>query len=299
MLEKTLPLLLIFLLGIFLKRIRVIQKEDARVISKLLVSAVVPASVVSAFSNATIQPKLLLLPLAGVVVVVLLLGISFLLVPLLGLRDATRASFLISMPTLEIGTIGYAVMSAAFGSPGLILLALFDLGNGIFFFTIVGLLAAILGRSTERFQLSSAIGHLTKNPILWAYGVGLLLNVFHIHLAVLSNLLTVLSQGLLMLVMFLIALEFEPSWSILSLPALSIYLKTAIGITLGCVVSLLFGFTGVERIAVVLGSSMPVSLLTVVYAKEYDLDAQYLASVLSLALPAAIIVAPLLTSAPH
>ena len=66
------------------------------------------------------------------------------------------------------------------------------------------------------------------------------------------------------------------------------YPKMAIGVSLVLLVSLLFGLSGVEQIAVVLGSSLPASLMTVVYAKKYELDAQFLASMLSLALPTAI-----------
>jgi hypothetical protein len=54
-------------------------------------------------------------------------------------------------------------------------------------------------------------------------------------------------------------------------------------------ISLVFGFTGTERIAVVLGASLPASLMTVVYAKENELDVQFLVSMLSIALPTSIL----------
>jgi hypothetical protein len=44
----------------------------------------------------------------------------------------------------------------------------------------------------------------------------------------------------------------------------------------------------VTRVAVVLAASLPSSLMTVVYAQQNDLDAQFLASSLSVALPIAI-----------
>ena len=262
-------------------------------------SAVLPASVINAFSTATIDSRLLLLPLAGALVVALLLASSFLLAPILGLQGTTRAAFLVSLPTLEIGTIGYAVMSVVFGPSGLVQLALFDLGNALFFFTVVGLLAHALGKHAERFQFTAASMQLLKSPVIWGYLIGFVMNLAHNHIALLSNLLTSIAPALLLLIMMLVALEFEFSWSSLSLPTLTIYLKTAIGITLGCVVAALLGFTGVARIAIVMGSAMPASLCTMVYAKEHSLDTQFVASMLSFALPVAIIIAPLLASAPH
>jgi len=67
----------------------------------------------------------------------------------------------------------------------------------------------------------------------------------------------------------------------------------------GVSISLLFGFTGMTRIAVVLGASLPASLLTVVYARENDLDAQFLASMLSLALPVSLVFSSLLLFLSH
>jgi predicted permease len=287
-LEKTLPILLIFLIGVALKKAGMLRKEDGRMISRLILNVVLPATIINSLSSMVISPSLLLLPLASIAVVVMLLGLGFVLAPILGLQEKTRAAFLISFPTLEVGSIGYAFMVAVYGAGGLALIALFDLGDALFFFLVVPLLASLLGRPAERFRVSDALIQFLKNPVLWAYAVGIVLNCFHIQVSLLSNLFSTLSQALLLLIMLLIASEFELSFSALTFPVLVMYLKMAVGVTLGLLISLLFGLTGVEQVAVVLGSSLPASLMTVVYAREYELDAQFLASTLSLALPTAI-----------
>lgn len=299
MLEKTLPLLLIFLIGFGLKKLKWVQKEDGHIISKLLMTILVPATIINSISTAVIEPQLLLLPLAGIMVALSLLGIGFLLAPLLGLRGGTKGAFLVSFPTMECGTIGYAVMSAAFGTKGLAFIALFDLGNALCFFLVTPVLTSLFGQRTETFRLSTVLKQMVSMPLMWAFAVGLALNVSHVHIAVLSNLLSTVSSSLLFLIMFLVGLEFECSFSSLVLPGLAMYLKIGIGISVGVLVSLFFGFTGVERIAVVLAASLPASLLTIIVAKENRLDGQFVASVLSLALPVSIAVSLIFTVIPH
>ncbi len=299
MLEHTLPLLGIFLLGFTLKKFHWIQKEDGRIISKLLMTLLVPATIINSISSAVIEPQLLLLPLAGVTVVLILLGIGFLLVPLLGLRGGTKGAFLVSFPTLECGSIGYAVMSAAFGPAGLTSIALFDLGNACCFFLMIPVIASFFGQRKERFCMTAVLKQIGSTPLLWAFAIGVILNVSHIHIAMFSNMLSIVASSLLFLIMFFIGLEFDCSFSSLVLPSLVMYLKMGIGISVGVCVSLLFGLTGVERIAVVLAASLPASLLTVIVAKESKLDGQFVASMLSLALPVAIAVSLIFTIMPQ
>jgi malate permease and related proteins len=298
MLEKTLPLLGIFLIGYGLKKLKLIQKEDGHILSKLLMIILVPATILNSISTAVIEPEFLLLPLAGVAVLLTLLAIGFLLVPVLGLRGGTKGAFLISFPTMECGSIGYAVMSAAFGTRGLTFIALFDLGNAFCFFLVIPVLASLFGQ-TEKFRLWAMLRQLAGTPLLWAFVIGVVLNVSHLHLAILSNLLSMVAASLLFLIMLLVGLEFEWSFSSLALPSLAMYLKLGSGISVGFLISLIFGFTGVERIAVVLAASLPASLLTVIVAKENQLDGQFVASMLSLALPVSLAVSLIFTVMPQ
>lgn len=298
MLDKTLPLFIIFLIGFGLKKLRLVQKEDGRIISTLLMTILVPATIVNSISTAVIEPRLLLLPLAGLTVVLTLLGIGFLLVPVLGLRGGTKGAFLISFPTLECGSIGYTVMSAAFGAGGLTAIALFDLGNALCFFLIIPVLASLLGQQTEKVRFVTILKRIVSMPLIWAFVLGIILNSAHIHIPIVSNLLSMVAASLVFLMMFLVGLEFEWSFSSLILPGLTMYLKIGIGVGVGVLVSLLFGLTGVQRIAVVLAASLPASLLSIVIAKESKLDGQFVASMLSLALPVSIAVSLIFTMIP-
>jgi predicted permease len=296
--NQTFPIVLIFLIGFVLKKAGILHKEDAGVISRLLLHVVLPATILHALSSVVISPSLLRLPGAAIAVVTTLLFIGFALAPLLGLQDQRRAAFLLAFPSLEIASIGYAFMAALYGSAGLALIILFDMGNALFFFLVLVPLASALSRSARRFQLLDATRSMSKNPVIWAYAIGMSFHLFHIQMpSLISHLCATVSQALLVLMMLLLALEFE--FASFSFPALLVYLKMSIGVTIGLLISLLFGFTGAEQMAVVLASSLPACLLSVVYARAYGLDVEFLASMLSLALPIAIGFSFLLMSIAH
>ena len=155
MFEKTFPLLAIFLLGFGLKKLKVIRKEDGRMLSTLLMTIVVPATIINSISTVVIEPQFVLLPLAGITVELTLLGIGFLLAPLLRLGEGAKGAFLISFPTMECGSIGYVVMSVVFGAGGLTSIVLFDLGNALCIFLLIPILASFLGQRKDTFRLST------------------------------------------------------------------------------------------------------------------------------------------------
>lgn len=298
-LEQTLPILLIFLLGIVLKKRGILRKEDGRMLGRLILLVILPATILNALPSIVLSPSLFLLPLAAMLVEATLCGLSFVLAPLLGLEGKTRGAFLISFPTLEVGSIGYAFLAAAYGVRGLALTAIFELGDALFFFLVIPFLASVVGHPAKPFRAREVLRPLLINPLLWSYAVGIALNYFHLHLPLFSHLFAALSQALLLLVMLLIAIEFELSFARWTRPALAMYLKMALGVSLGLLLSLLLRLTGVEQRVVVLASSLPATLVTVVYAREHELDVPFLASMLSLALPTAIGFCFLLISLVH
>ena len=141
-LEKTLPILCIFGIGLLLKRMGVLKKEHAPMLGKLILNVALPATIMSSLWVTSLAPTLLLLPVAGIVIATTLFGVGWGLAPLLGLSGKTREAFLVAFPTLELGSIGYAYMLSLYGPSGLAQIALLDLGCGFFFFSVVAFLAS-------------------------------------------------------------------------------------------------------------------------------------------------------------
>lgn len=298
MLNKTLPLLIIFLVGFGLKEIRWIRKEeDGSTLSKLLMYLLIPAAILNSVAHAAISPQLLLLPLAGMTVQAVLFALGFLLAPLFRAQEGARRAFLVSFPTMECGTIGFAAMTAVFGADGLACIALFDLGTAVFGSFGIPLLASLLSQQEgkPRVPITTALKGAIATPLLWAFVGGVILNQFHIHVPIVENLFSTVAGSVLFIIMLFVGVECDVSLAAFAdtfaLPTLAMYLKAACGVTVGVLVSVLLNLHGVERIAVILASSLPISLLTVILAKENNLDSQFLARQLSLALPFSLAVA--------
>jgi predicted permease len=289
MIENILPLLLIFSSSFFFKKKQIFQKQDGQAISKVLVNIAVPATIVNVLGSATITQRLLLFPLLGIMVVVAMLCIGYALSAVLHLPEKTKEAFIIAFPTLEGGTIGYALMFALFGKDGLVPFALFDLGNAACLFGLIFIIASSLGQGKQQVHPATGLLRLVKSPIIWAFVAGLLMNVFHIHVDALSVLVEMVSPVTLPLIMITLALECEPSFSSFRLSALTVVLKTGTGLLIGIAVTLLLHLRGVEQIAIIVGASLPASLLTLVYSSENNLDSQFVANLLSLAWPCALL----------
>jgi len=297
-LEKTLPLVAIFLAGYLLKRAGVLKREDAGTLFQLLAYLVVPAAIVSSFTKVRLSLDLASLPLIAVGITSVLLGLGFLIAKGLGLTGARRGAFIISFPSLEGGTIGYAFMFAAFGELGLSRIVLFDFGNALWEFTVLYFIAILLGQEAQdrRGAVGRAVRQILKNPFLWAEVVGIALNIAHVENLYLDNFLGYLAAPLPIVAMLFLALKFELAKADFRLPIITVVLKLAAGLGLGALAVHLFGLTGMERMAVLVGATLPTSIMAILFAERAKLDTNYVASLLALAIPIDLAVVTVLRS---
>lgn len=285
--EKTLPLILIFVLGVFLKKQCILIERDADTLSKILVYIVVPIIIVNSFFSIVFEPSLIYLPLSALIILSSFLALGFVLAKLLKLKSKTFGSFITAFSTLEIGTIGYAFVLSAFGKIGLSKIVLFDAMNAIFLFTVVYFVSCKFGKGG--LSLKQTIGKILKTPLIWAIFIGIFLNLIGFKNEFFSDFSDIVGGSAIFLIMILLGLEFKPSISSLKLPVITVILKTGFGLILGFIVSYIFGLEGVERIVVIIASCLPPSIITLVFAKENDLDMEFTANLISVSLPFAII----------
>lgn len=296
-LEKAVPLFVIFFLAYFLKRKKILSRENSGVLGGLLIYAVAPVAILDAIANADIAGLTSVsLVGAGALAVILLLGVSFVVARVLRVDEKRYGAFMIAFPTLEGGTLGYAMMLALFGERGLSRIALFDLGNAFVEFTIIFFVASLfgnIGKHSEKAFLAS-LKEILRMPLIWAPILGVMLNVTNSAWILPSGLMELLGAPLLFLAMLMLGLEFEPRMSSFGLPIATVLLKAAAGVAVGWTIVILFGFKGLEQITVVIGAALPTSIMNLPFAKEKGLDTNYTASVLSISLPFGLIFLPIL-----
>lgn len=287
---KVLPLFAIFLAVHALKRGGVLKKEYNDAVSKLVVWLAAPAVITKSLAQAPVTLNLLYLPLIAVLGVLSLLAIGYVLSYLLNLEGRTRGSFIITFPTLEGGTVGYAMMLAAFGELGLSRIVLWDFGNALIEFSLIYFIAVLLGKgSGGKAAIGESLSQMFKTPLVWAIPAGLFLNFAQVENQMLFNALDVAGGGLVFLAMTMLGLEFEPRLSSFRLPVVTLALQTASSLAVAFGLVWLFGLTGTERAAVIIGTCLPTSIMGLVFAKENNLDTEFVSNLLAFGLPYSLV----------
>lgn len=288
MLIQLLPMVLVCGLGWGLRRAKVLGPNDAQTLGKVITYLALPAVILRALATASITPDLVYLPLAAGLVVLGLTVIAALLVGVLRWERPQAGALITSFPTFEGGAVGYPLMLLAFGEQGLSRLVLFDLAQAVYLLTVVYALAAWFGQAQVAPQ--SIALKLAKTPFFWAIWLGLGANTLGIQSPLLLNLLDILANGFVLLVLLLLGMEFQvPGWAVGRYGLLALA-KIGCGLGLGWLAVSLFHLTGLERAAVLLGSALPPSLLTLLFAQENQLDSRFTARFISVAVPLYVVV---------
>ncbi|MFZ2358542.1 MAG: AEC family transporter [Anaerolineae bacterium] len=168
-LSKVLPIFLLILLGVALRRWRFLGPETVKDLRKVVVNITLPAVLFLAFSQVTLAPQYL--------VVVAIMFTACLLALLLGrwLTGPLRvdSAYLPSLLTgFEAGMMGYAIYAAVYGAETIYKFGIVDLGQVLFVFFV---LVPGLERLTHGARpLSATALSFLKTPVILAILGGLL-----------------------------------------------------------------------------------------------------------------------------
>ncbi len=141
-LQKALSLLVLIAIGYFLKS-KIKGKEQLNGIKTLILSLALPATIFVALLKTELSRELIALPILALVFNLLLLGMSCLLLPMLGIERNSPAfrSLLMMVPSLAPGLSCFPIVSEYLGEQPVAWAALGDLGNKIFVLILLYLLA--------------------------------------------------------------------------------------------------------------------------------------------------------------
>lgn len=294
MFQEILPLIFLFILGYFLKKKGIISSRDSKTVGNLLSKVVLPALIIKSLATVELKANLLYLPLSALCVVISLTLIGYLIAKGLKLEKKTKGAFITTFPTFEGGAIGYPFMLLVFGDLGLSRIVLFDFAQAIYLFTVIYFLSCSFGNTNSNFK--SILFKIIQTPLIWSIFIGLGLNLLGWQFPLLIDTLGIISQSFIFLMFMLVAIAFEFELSAFKLSSLSVVLKTGIGGVLGWLFSQLFGLSGVEQVAVMVGSTLPPSLLTLIFTEENFLDTKFVANFISLGFVFALVFLPILAN---
>lgn len=286
-LEVVLPVVALVLIGIFIRRKKMVSEQGMSEIKTLIMNFCLPAMLFNTFYaiRFTWREGIVLLTLALVTLLAFIAG-RF-ICPLLGIRQRI-APYLCT--TVEGGSIGYALFILLFGQEHLYHIALLDVGNALTQWSLVMTSLALLsqGKSSRKELVRSVI-----TPINISIALGVLFSVTrlgpalsatpagHILEAVLNLVSAPVGAVIIISVGFGLTLtKIEWHDTIRGIAARAgIY--TVIGLALCAVMFFLFPEDPLYRYASVLFALLPPTYAYSVYAKG-ESEQSYVGAVLGL-----------------
>ena len=168
---KILPIILIIILGYLLMKKGFLKEEVSALLSRVVLYTTLPALIFTSFLSTTLSASSLAFPAITFLFCSVVLAAGFGIARLAG---KVPAMFPASLATFEGGMFGYAFYSAIFGQENLWKLLLFDMGNGLFFFTVIYFL---IRKNENRVSVGNTILSFLKAPIIIAIISGFLVSI--------------------------------------------------------------------------------------------------------------------------
>lgn len=290
--EKVIPLILSFFVGLAAKQLKLLSKEDAPVLLKFVLTVSLPALTIIAINNVEVSAAMLMIPLFAMLVVVSMYFISQLVNVALKMPRATFGSFLVG--TMIMNT-AYALpfFSAAFGDEGLARASLFDIGNTFMIFTFTYYNAIKYGDNshTDKVQWKKFL----RLPPLWAMLIALGIKLSGTGLSEISlNFLSLIGLPTTPLVMIALGLYFEPRLKNIGKAFMAIFIRMGLGLAIGYLLALSFGLSGLTRTTVIVCSALPIGFNTLIFANLENMDREFAATMVSFSIIIALFYLPLL-----
>jgi len=284
--SKVIPIIIIFFLGYFLKKIKLFSSETADTLLKIVFYITLPALTFLSGSTAVLTLKFFYLPIIAIAVVLIIFSISFPLSKKFNLSKATQGTFIVGTLIMNTGfTLPFVL--AAYGNQGLAIYTIFDFGNTLMIYIFAYYFAIKFGSRTN-----SKI-HIKKFlllPPIWGLFFGIIYNLLNFKLHTTAvNFLEIVGKPTIFLVILSLGIYFNPKITNIGKMLTVFLIRIGIGMTLGILAVNLFNIEGIMRTLVVIFCGAPVGYNTLIFATLEELDKEFAASLVSISLLLGII----------
>jgi len=288
---KILPVVLIFLFGYFLKSIHFLTKNDGDSLLRVFFNVSLPALVFLSVAKMNFSFDLLWLPVIAVLVIAATFFISCGIRKWTNLDRPSFGTFLVGSLIMNTG-FTYPFLVAARGEESLARASLFDFGNTALVFTFIYYLACRYGGNPSNLKVM-ARKYLCSPPLL-AVVLALVINMRHIVLPdVAAEFLKITGYMTVPLVMLSLGIHFSPKALIPAPVLLTIFIRMGIGLALGILFVAIFHLKGISREVVLIISSAPSGISTMVFSSMEDLNKEMAADIVSYSVLAGMFLVPL------
>jgi malate permease and related proteins len=174
---KALPIILTLLLGVWIKKIGFVSIDAISGMKKLTLNISLPCVLFLTFFEAEMKPEVLILSVVIFAACILEFGLGFLIKKL---QTSSNQFYPSLFTTYLTGPIGYPLFIAFFGAGNLYKLAILDVGNSIFIFTVLTAFLSTVScsiNSTKKKSVSAHMKNLIKSPLAVSMFLGIIISL--------------------------------------------------------------------------------------------------------------------------
>lgn len=168
-LSKVLPVIFLFILGIFFRKTNFISDKTVGDFKKIIINIALPSLLFISFSNTNFEAKHLVIVSSVFITCIVLLLIGKLITIFFKIKSPYFSTLLTGF---EAGMLGYSIFGAVFGAENIFKFAIIDLGQVTFvFFILVAVLVKYRDGSKSFFD---TLVNFIKTPVIIAILGGIL-----------------------------------------------------------------------------------------------------------------------------
>jgi len=287
--SSLVPLFLLFILGVFLRRVNFTTVEQGAFLLKLVTFVGLPALIVVAIAKADLSHEKIYLPLISVLVILSCMAAALMYFRLREIPAQTRGAVLTSTMAMN-SVFMFAIFLGGFGESAFADAVLFDFGNAIMVATITYLMAFRYSHEHH----ASVVSRLSKSTLFWAVVIGLGLNLLAIPLpAVIQAFLVPIGNITLPLILIGLGVLFRPRAEHLELLVPTLFIRMIIGMGVGTLLAILLGLEGTTFLVASLCAGAPVGFNALSFASVAKLDVEFTSSAISASVIVAMILIPI------
>lgn len=228
---KALAFVFSIFLGFFMKKVKVLKKEDFYVLSKVVIKVTLPASIIVNFSGAAVGLQMLLLTGLGLLLSCIMMAVGV----LMNIRRSKneQAFGVLNVSGYNIGNFTMPFVQSFLGATGVVVTSLFDAGNALVCLGGSYSVASMVKDKNGKFSVLRILKTVIKSVPFDVYVIMTVLAFIHIALPEpVITILRVPANANPFLAMFMFGVGFELGDSLPQLKKALKYLGVRFGVSI-------------------------------------------------------------------
>ena len=268
--EKLLPIFLFFIIGYALQAFKLLKRDDALVLIKLVFYLMSPAVIIISVSQMKFSPTLIYYPISAICIHICMFTIGKIIMHFKKLPPNEEKIFRGATLIMNM-TFILPFFIVFFGEKNVYMLSIFDAGNLVMITTVV----YSIFLSDDKTTFFERIKTVFRSPLVIALIIGIILNVANVTLPKgIEHTIREIAEVTGTLIMIGLGMYFTPKFSNLKLSFIIIAVKVIGILIIGTIIGNILPLDPMGKTMIILGALSPVgnNVLTFTLIGKGDLE---------------------------